>query len=166
MTAASRLSSLAVVTLHLSGALVLAGCAPWASQMNSMHDDEVLKALDHGADPNAREGNAFTALQAAIVFGRDKVALALIAHGANIGPSTDPDQATPLHHAAAYCRLVVVTALVAKGADLKAETMYRATPIDSAIHDSRQNPAECVAVVKALADAGAAFGPRQLWEDG
>jgi ankyrin repeat protein len=79
----------------------------------------------------ARDG--FTPLQLACYFGREKTALWLIEHGADVeAVAQNAQQIRPIHAAAANGNLVVLRALLAHGADVNASQQQDFTPLHTA----------------------------------
>lgn len=78
-------------------------------------------------------GDGFTALHLAVFFGHTDVALALMAHGADVGAvSRNPMMVQPLHSAAAGNHIDICRALVERGADVNAVQQDGFTPLMSA----------------------------------
>ena len=152
----------------------------------------LTKALELGADVNGRTPRdplSRTGLLLAIQLGRTSLLHKLVKSGANVGVSdANRDSAihyavrrgnlavlaamiekndvnvrnalgeTPLFDAARSNNKALVDALIAAKADVSANSLARLTPFDAACLAGSRD------VLDALADAGAAYGPKQLAE--
>lgn len=86
---------------------------------------------DGYANETARDG--FTPLQLACYFGRQTTALWLLEHGADVEAVAHNEQRIrPIHAAASYGNLVVLRALLARGADVNARQQQDFTPLHTA----------------------------------
>ena len=110
------------------------------SAIESGDDDEVLRLLDAGADPNARHPDqcpesSFTPLHLACVLGKEKVVDFLLAKGAFVDSICYYDSwnsVTPLHLAATKNHANIIRTLLAAGADYKLQDIRGNTALDAA----------------------------------
>lgn len=109
----------------------------------------VTALIKQGADVNATQGDAVTALHWAARRGDADLARTLIVAGANVRVATRLVKITPLHLAAERGSADVITALVKAGADANAATTTGATPLMFAAGSGD------TAAITALVDAGA-----------
>ena len=139
----------------LAGALTLATVVTASSTISiadaAMTGDRaaVTTLLKQGADVNATQGDAVTALHWAARLGDAEMARTLIVAGANVRATTRLAAYSPLHLAAERGSADVVGSLLKAGADPNARTSTGATPLMFAA------AAGDVAAVSALVDAGA-----------
>jgi uncharacterized protein len=109
----------------------------------------VVALLKQGADVNATQGDAVTALHWAARLGDAEMARTLIVAGANVRATTRFASYAPLHLAAERGSADVIGPLLKAGADPNARTSTGATPLMFAAASGN------AAAVAALADAGA-----------
>jgi len=88
----------------------------------------VKAALDHGADPNAKDNLDCTPLHNAAQLGHLDVVQALLAAGAEVNAKDNVDR-TPLHNAARRGHLKAVRFLLAAGAEVDAKSYSGYTPL-------------------------------------
>ncbi|MEO8681804.1 MAG: ankyrin repeat domain-containing protein [Vicinamibacterales bacterium] len=89
----------------------------------------VTTLLKKGADVNATQGDAVTALHWAARLGDGEMARTLIVAGANVRATTRFAAYAPLHLAAERGSADVIAALIKAGADTNAKTSTGATPL-------------------------------------
>ena len=109
----------------------------------------VVALLKQGADVNATQGDAVTALHWAARLGDAEMARTLLAAGANVRATTRFAWYAPLHLAAERGSADVIAALLKAGADPNVRTSTGAMPLMFAAASGN------AAAVTALADAGA-----------
>jgi ankyrin repeat protein len=110
--------------------------APIHRAARAGHTSMVELLLDHGADPNLKDGKSATALHWAIIGGHDGVVKVLARRGADLGVR-DVGYNTPLHLAANYPSTQVVRTLLDAGADPLARNLEGATPLQIARFKNR-----------------------------
>ena len=109
----------------------------------------VIALLKQGADVNATQGDAVTALHWAARLGDAEMTRTLIVAGANVRATTRFASYSPLHLAAERGSADVIGPLLKAGADPNLKTSTGATPLMFAAASGN------AAAVAALADAGA-----------
>ncbi len=87
--------------------------------------------LANGADPNERDEDGNTALQAAILHGDDELARLFLVHGVDVN-AKNHGNLTALHCAAIGGRGGIVFLLLTKGADVNASDNHGDTPLHNA----------------------------------
>ncbi len=98
----------------------------------------VKKAIENGADVNARNEIGWTPLHLASYWGCTKIAKLLIENKADVN-AKDVCGNTPLHLASRYNNLEIVKLLIEKGADVNAKDNYSKTALDIAkSHDYQE----------------------------
>ncbi len=136
------------VTLATIGSVRAADTAlPDAAQAGNQA--AVVALIKQGADVNATQGDAVTALHWAARRGDAAMTRTLLVAGANVRATTRLAAYTALHLAAERGSADVIAALVKGGADANARTTTGATPLMFAAGSGD------VASVQALIDAGA-----------
>jgi ankyrin repeat protein len=99
----------------------------------------VVKQLERSPDLlNSYSHDGYTPLGLAAFFGRDAIAAALLAHGADVhAASRNEMHVTPLHSAAAGRHTAIAKALLLHGADTNARQQSGWTPLHSAVHNGQ-----------------------------
>jgi cytohesin len=100
----------------------------WHHFVASGNADAVQRALENGANVNARDDKENTALNIAAKCGDIAMAALLLQKGAEVNAG-DSSQMTPLHTAINAESLPMVALLLEHGADVNAETKYGMTPL-------------------------------------
>ena len=121
------------VTLGLSSpASAQDDCPYWNTfQFTGAVASDVMRCLEAGADPNARDTNGFTPLHQAVYFDRPQAVMALLEAGADPGVQNIRGN-TPLHYAAYAEYMGSVRALLDAGADPGTQNIRGRTPMDFA----------------------------------
>lgn len=103
--------------------------------------DVVRQELDQWPeDVNEYGRDGFTPLQLACYFGREEIALWLLGYGADVNAvAQNGTGIAPIHAAAANGSLIILQALLAKGADVNARQQGGFTPLHTAADSN--NPA-------------------------
>ncbi|MCA8927018.1 MAG: ankyrin repeat domain-containing protein [Alphaproteobacteria bacterium] len=119
----------------------------WAAlHFATQHDNPktALVLIRHGAAIDIREnGVGDTPLHHAAMRGKDRVASALLDHGADVN-AVNAFNATPLHEAAVGGHAALVKALIARGADVNARDGQGRTPLERAEEQGESAAAEVI----------------------
>jgi quinoprotein dehydrogenase-associated probable ABC transporter substrate-binding protein len=133
----------------------------WTPLMTAAYCDDAasIKVLaSHGGDVNAVSGQNFAPLGIAVQYGKDEAAVALIEAGADTARPVGDAAYTPLMLATANHSHPVVTALLAKGADVNAKNSGGVTALMIAAAGGRADMVELLmhagANVRAQNDRG------------
>ena len=89
---------------------------------------EVNRLLRKGANPNAKDGNDYTALYFAAHKGHKDVVLLLLEKGADVNAAGNTKY-TPLHGAAMGGHTDIAELLISKGADVNARSVHGMSPL-------------------------------------
>jgi len=89
---------------------------------------EVTRLLKKGVNPNAKDGNDYTALYFAAYKGHKEVVQLLLEKGADVNAAGNTKY-TPLHGAAMGGHKEIVELLILKGADVNAKSVHGLTPL-------------------------------------
>lgn len=103
---------------------------------------EVTRLLKKGVNPNAKDGNDYTALYFAAYKGHKEVVQLLLEKGADVNAAGNTKY-TPLHAAAMGGHKDIVALLILKGADVNARSAQGVSPLG----ESRNS--EVVEILKA-----------------
>ena len=101
---------------------------------------QVERLLEAGADANGRNNEGLTPLFWAAVWGSDKAAEPLVAHGAQVNGKSGREEFTPLHTAAYNGHKDVAELLIRKGADVNARSKSGWTPLHKAMEQLAFRP--------------------------
>ena len=146
----------------LAAVLLMTGAeaeAPVADAAMREDVEAVRTLLQSGADVNAAQGDGMTALHWAAEHGHVELADMLIYAGANLGPATRVGSYTPLMVGARAGEGVIVSHLVAAGADVDARTGTGVTALHLAAGSGSTE------AVSALLDHGAEVDAKEVrWE--
>ncbi|MBI3432587.1 MAG: ankyrin repeat domain-containing protein [Hydrogenophilales bacterium] len=102
---------------------------------------EVERLLDAGADVSGKSKDGLTPLFWAAVWGADKAAELLVAHGAPVNGKSGREEFTPLHMAAYNLHKGVAELLISKGGDVNARSRSGWTPLHKAMEQLALRPA-------------------------
>jgi hypothetical protein len=131
--------------ITLAFILILASCSQGSSEngtsapKKSIHEaaffgdlSTIKQHISAGSDLNIKDEYGSTALNIAITFNKEDVAIALINGDADLSV-TAPGGSTPLHAATFFGRTNIIKALLEKGVDQSATDDYGATALQSAL---------------------------------
>ena len=106
------------------------GRTPLHYAANEGRQNDAKLLLENGADPNARDDDAWTPLHFATQFGAVEIVTLLLAHGAEVDP-LDSNGNSPLSNAVFSCTGEgdLIAALRAAGADPFRKNNYGVSPI-------------------------------------
>lgn len=112
--------------------------------------EAVKKALEDGADVNAKNKNSYSPLHFAARWGNTDIATMLIEKGADVNVRVGVNGITPLHRAAIYENKETAKLLMEKGADVNARDENGITPLHRAVLPDYIN----IELVNLLIDCG------------
>ena len=120
----------------------------WIDQGADFRNDVAAEAPPQPVDPR------LAALLAAVRSGALATVQSLVAANRDLVNATDPGGSTPLHHAAGFSGVDMLTLLLDAGANVNAKNRRDSTPLHWAIHDE--------AKVRALLSRGATVNVKQV----
>ncbi|MDT8287813.1 MAG: ankyrin repeat domain-containing protein, partial [Elusimicrobiales bacterium] len=137
----------------------------WAAlHFAAQHDspETALVLIRHGAAIDIREtGIGDTPLHHAAMRGKERVASALLDHGADMN-ATNAFSTTPLHEAAVGGHAELVKMLIARGADVNAKDGHGRTPLERAEEQGESEAAEVIREAISLRHAQRVKGVKVL----
>lgn len=106
--------------------------------------DTAVVLIQNGAEVDTREdGIGDTPLHHAAMRGKERVALALLDHGADVN-AVNVFEMTPLHEAAVGGHAELVKALIARGADVNVKDGQGRTPLERAEEQEESEAAQVI----------------------